>query len=159
MTALDIAKTIKKVGVVAKVCYGFIGNRMMDPYGREAERCVMEGATPEQVDAALEGFGMAMGILAVYDMAGIDVGYLTRKERAHLLPEGPDLLPPDRAADRARLARPEDRPRLLPLRRRRPQAHAGSRGDRDVPARRRSAWACRSASHRRRRSSSAACTR
>ncbi len=94
MTALDVAKTIKKVGVVAKVCYGFIGNRMMDPYGREAERCVMEGATPEQVDAALEGFGMAMGILAVYDMAGIDVGYLTRKERAHLLPKDPSFYRP-----------------------------------------------------------------
>ena len=94
MTALDVAKTIKKVGVVAKVCYGFIGNRMMDPYGREAERCVMEGATPEQVDAALEGWGMAMGILAVYDMAGIDVGYLTRKERAHLLPKDPSFYRP-----------------------------------------------------------------
>jgi 3-hydroxyacyl-CoA dehydrogenase len=94
MTALDVARTIKKVGVVAKVCYGFIGNRMMDPYGREAERCVMEGATPEQVDAALEGFGMAMGILAVYDMAGIDVGYLTRKERAHLLPKDPSFYRP-----------------------------------------------------------------
>jgi len=94
MTALDVAKTIKKIGVVAKVCYGFIGNRMMDPYGREAERCVMEGATPEQVDSALEGFGMAMGILAVYDMAGIDVGYLTRKERAHLLPKDPSFYRP-----------------------------------------------------------------
>ncbi|MDT3734770.1 MAG: 3-hydroxyacyl-CoA dehydrogenase NAD-binding domain-containing protein [Denitratisoma sp.] len=94
MTALDIAKTIKKVGVVARVCYGFIGNRMMDPYGREAERCVMEGATPEEVDAALEGFGMAMGILAVYDMAGVDIGHLTRVERAHLLPDDPSFYRP-----------------------------------------------------------------
>jgi 3-hydroxyacyl-CoA dehydrogenase len=94
MTALDVAKTIRKTGVVAKVCYGFIGNRMMDPYGREAERCVLEGATPEQVDGALEGWGMAMGILAVYDMAGIDVGYLTRKERAHLLPQDPTFYRP-----------------------------------------------------------------
>ena len=94
VSALDVARTIKKTGVVAKVCYGFIGNRMMDPYGREAERCVMEGATPEQVDAALEGWGMAMGILAVYDMAGIDVGYLTRKERAHLLPKDPSFYRP-----------------------------------------------------------------
>ncbi len=94
MTALDVAKTIRKTGVVAKVCYGFIGNRMMDPYGREAERCVLEGATPEQVDSALEGWGMAMGILAVYDMAGIDVGYLTRKERAHLLPDDPSFYRP-----------------------------------------------------------------
>ena len=94
VTALDVARTIKKVGVVAKVCYGFIGNRMMDPYGREAERCVMEGATPEQVDAALEDFGMAMGILAVYDMAGVDVGVLTRKERAGLLPDDPSFYRP-----------------------------------------------------------------
>jgi 3-hydroxyacyl-CoA dehydrogenase len=94
MTALDIAKTIRKVGVVAKVCYGFIGNRMMDPYGREAERCVMEGATPEEVDDALEDFGMAMGILAVYDMAGIDIGHLTRVARAHLLPKDPTFYRP-----------------------------------------------------------------
>jgi len=94
MTALDIAKTIKKVGVVAKVCYGFIGNRMMDPYGREAERCVLEGATPEEVDGALEDFGMAMGILAVYDMAGVDIGHLTRVERAHLLPKDPGFYRP-----------------------------------------------------------------
>ena len=94
MTALDVAKTIRKVGVVAKVCYGFIGNRMMDPYGREAERCVMEGATPEEVDGALEDFGMAMGILAVYDMAGIDIGHLTRVARAHLLPKDPTFYRP-----------------------------------------------------------------
>ncbi len=94
MTALDVAKTIRKVGVVAKVCYGFIGNRMMDPYGREAERCVLEGATPEEVDAALEDFGMAMGILAVYDMAGVDIGHLTRVERAHLLPKDPAFYRP-----------------------------------------------------------------
>lgn len=94
MTALDIAKTIKKVGVVAKVCYGFIGNRMMDPYGREAERCVLEGATPAEVDGALEDFGMAMGILAVYDMAGIDIGHLTRVARAHLLPKDPTFYRP-----------------------------------------------------------------
>jgi len=94
VTALDIAKTIKKVGVVAKVCYGFIGNRMMDPYGREAEHCVLEGATPEAVDGALEDWGMAMGILAVYDMAGVDIGHLTRVARAHLLPKDPGFYRP-----------------------------------------------------------------
>ncbi len=94
VTALDIAKTIRKVGVVAKVCYGFIGNRMMDPYGREAERCVLEGAAPAEVDGALEDFGMAMGILAVYDMAGIDIGHLTRVARAHLLPKDPTFYRP-----------------------------------------------------------------
>jgi 3-hydroxyacyl-CoA dehydrogenase len=94
VTALELAKRIKKTGVVAKVCYGFIGNRMMDPYGREAERCVLEGATPAEVDGALEQWGMAMGILAVYDMAGVDVGYLTRKERQHLLPKDPSFYRP-----------------------------------------------------------------
>jgi 3-hydroxyacyl-CoA dehydrogenase len=94
ITALDIARTIRKVGVVAKVCYGFIGNRMMDPYGREAERCLLEGATPTEVDSALEDFGMAMGILAVYDMAGVDIGHLTRIERAHLLPDDPSFYRP-----------------------------------------------------------------
>jgi 3-hydroxyacyl-CoA dehydrogenase len=94
VTALEIAKRIKKTGVVAKVCYGFIGNRMMDPYGREAEHCVLEGATPQEVDSALESWGMAMGILAVYDMAGIDIGHLTRVARAHLLPKDPGFYRP-----------------------------------------------------------------
>ncbi len=78
VTALGLARKARKVGVVANVCYGFIGNRIMDPYGREAEHCVLEGATPQDVDSVLEDFGMAMGILAVYDLAGIDVGHLTR---------------------------------------------------------------------------------
>jgi len=95
VTALETAKQIKKTGVVAKVCYGFIGNRMMDPYAREAEHCLLEGATPEQVDGALEKFGMAMGILAVFDMAGVDIGHLTRLERKHLLPNDPTFYRPD----------------------------------------------------------------
>ena len=94
VTALELARRIKKTGVVAKVCYGFIGNRMMDPYGREAERCLLEGATPAQVDGALEQWGMAMGILAVYDLAGVDIGYLTRLERKHLLPDDPSFYRP-----------------------------------------------------------------
>jgi 3-hydroxyacyl-CoA dehydrogenase len=94
VTALELARRIKKTGVVAKVCYGFIGNRMMDPYGREAERCLLEGATPAEVDGALEQWGMAMGILAVYDMAGVDIGHLTRVERKHLLPDDPTFYRP-----------------------------------------------------------------
>jgi 3-hydroxyacyl-CoA dehydrogenase len=78
-TAFALAKQLRKVGVLSKVCFGFIGNRMMDPYAREAERLVLEGATPAQVDAALERFGMAMGILAVFDMAGVDVGVRVRR--------------------------------------------------------------------------------
>ena len=95
LTALDVARQIRKTGVVAKVCYGFIGNRMMDPYAREAEHCLLEGATPEQVDGALESFGMAMGILAVLDMAGVDVGHRIRVERKHLLPDDPTYYRPD----------------------------------------------------------------
>ena len=89
VTALDLAKTIKKIGVVAQNAYGFIGNRMMDPYGREAEHLLLEGATPEDVDGALEEFGMAMGILAVFDLAGVDIGHLVREERKALLPPDP----------------------------------------------------------------------
>ena len=78
-TAFELAKRIGKIGVLSRVCFGFIGNRMMDPYAREAERLVLEGASPAQVDGALEAFGMAMGILAVFDLAGIDVGVKVRQ--------------------------------------------------------------------------------
>jgi len=90
-TSMQLAKTLRKVGVLSGNAYGFIGNRMMDPYGREAERMLLEGATPRQVDSALEKFGMAMGILAVYDMAGVDVGYKVREERKDLLPDDPSF--------------------------------------------------------------------
>jgi 3-hydroxyacyl-CoA dehydrogenase len=69
------------------VSYGFIGNRMMDPYAREAERLALEGADPADVDAALEEFGMAMGILAVFDMAGVDVGVKARRANPDRVPK------------------------------------------------------------------------
>ena len=94
VTALEIAKKVRKVGVVAQVCYGFIGNRMMDPYAREAEHCVLEGATPGEVDSALEDFGMAMGILAVFDMAGVDIGHLTRLARGNAFHNDPTFYRP-----------------------------------------------------------------
>ncbi len=78
-TCMSLAKRIRKVPVLAGVCYGFIGNRMLQPYFREAQLCVIEGATPEQVDNAMEAFGMAMGPLRVADLAGIDVGYKARQ--------------------------------------------------------------------------------
>lgn len=86
-TAFAVAKKVRKIGVVSKVSYGFIGNRMMDPYGREAERLVLEGATPAEVDSALEDFGMGMGILAVYDMAGVDVGVKARRANPDHVPK------------------------------------------------------------------------
>ena len=78
VTALGFAKAIRKVPVVARVCYGFIGNRMFNPYIREAQKLLLEGALPETVDAALYEFGMAMGPIAVSDLAGLDVGYKAR---------------------------------------------------------------------------------
>ncbi len=88
-TAMDLSRPLKKTPVLARVCYGFIGNRMMEGYAREAERMVLEGATPRQVDSALEGWGMAMGILAVFDMAGIGVGVSVHKSNADKFPPDP----------------------------------------------------------------------
>jgi 3-hydroxyacyl-CoA dehydrogenase len=88
-TALDLAKTLRKTPVLARVCYGFIGNRMMEGYAREAQRMVLEGSTPRQVDDALEAWGMAMGILAVFDMAGIDVGVNVHRANADRYPPDP----------------------------------------------------------------------
>jgi 3-hydroxyacyl-CoA dehydrogenase len=86
-TAFAVAKKVKKIGVVSSVSYGFIGNRMMDPYAREAERLTLEGATPAEVDSALEDFGMGMGILAVFDMAGVDVGVKARRANPDRVPK------------------------------------------------------------------------
>jgi 3-hydroxyacyl-CoA dehydrogenase len=79
-TALALAKRLGKVGVVVGNAPGFVGNRMMFPYMYEAQFLVEEGATPEQVDRALTNFGMAMGIFAVDDMAGLDVAWRVRQE-------------------------------------------------------------------------------
>jgi 3-hydroxyacyl-CoA dehydrogenase len=80
MTAMAMGKQIGKVCVLSGMCYGFIGNRMLRHYGREAALCVMEGASPAQVDGAMERWGMAMGPLAVGDLAGLDVGYKAREQ-------------------------------------------------------------------------------
>jgi 3-hydroxyacyl-CoA dehydrogenase len=88
-TVMELAKPLRKTPVLAKVCYGFIGNRMMEGYAREAQRMVLEGASPRQVDGALEDWGMAMGILAVFDMAGIDVGVNVHRANAAQYPPDP----------------------------------------------------------------------
>ena len=79
-TAQAVAKRLGKVGVVVGNGAGFVGNRMMFPYMYEAQFLVEDGATPEQVDGALTRFGMAMGIFAVDDMAGLDVAWRVRLE-------------------------------------------------------------------------------
>ena len=83
-TSMALAKKLKKVGVLVGNCNGFVGNRMLHQYGREAQFLVEEGARPQDVDGALYNFGMAMGPLAVGDLAGLDVGWRIRKEHAHL---------------------------------------------------------------------------
>ncbi len=87
-TSMSIAKRIKKVGILVGNCRGFVGNRMFHCYMREAQFLLEEGARVEQVDKVLYDFGMAMGPLAVGDLAGLDVGWRIRKEYKHLEPKG-----------------------------------------------------------------------
>ena len=79
-TALAFAKRLSKVGVVVGNCPGFVGNRLMFPYMYEAQFLLEEGAKPEQVDRALQSFGVAMGIFEVEDMAGLDVAWRVRRQ-------------------------------------------------------------------------------
>lgn len=81
-TCFALAKRIRKIAVVSGVCDGFIGNRMLHRYAAVAEQLVVQGALPQQVDRALEDFGMAMGPFRVGDLAGLDVGWAIRKHRA-----------------------------------------------------------------------------
>jgi 3-hydroxyacyl-CoA dehydrogenase len=83
-TSMALAKRMGKIGVLAGNSRGFIGNRMLGPYLREAQFLVEEGASVEDVNAALYDFGMAMGPLAMGDLAGLDVGWRARKEFRHL---------------------------------------------------------------------------
>jgi 3-hydroxyacyl-CoA dehydrogenase len=89
-TAMQLAKKIGKMAVVSGVCEGFIGNRMVARYGAAAHDLVMAGALPQQVDAALQDFGLAMGPFRMSDLAGLDIGWAGRKRRAAESP-GRDL--------------------------------------------------------------------
>ena len=80
-TTMKLGKTIKKVPVVSGVCDGFIGNRMIEKYGQQSLFLLDEGCSPQQVDAAAYKWGMAMGPLAMGDMAGLDIGWEIRKRR------------------------------------------------------------------------------
>jgi 3-hydroxyacyl-CoA dehydrogenase len=83
-TCMQLSKKLGKVGVLVGNCRGFAGNRMFHPYVRESVFLLEEGASVEAVDSALYDFGMAMGPLAVGDLAGLDVGWRIRKEYRHL---------------------------------------------------------------------------
>ncbi|MFL6694340.1 MAG: 3-hydroxyacyl-CoA dehydrogenase NAD-binding domain-containing protein [Ramlibacter sp.] len=88
-TVMAIGKQIKKTAVVSGVCDGFIGNRMIEQYSRQAGFLLDEGATPQQVDRAIEKFGFAMGPFRMGDLAGNDIGWAIRKRRAQ---ERPNML-------------------------------------------------------------------
>jgi len=81
-TSMALAKKIGKVAVVSGVCDGFIGNRMLARYGAAAQALIHAGALPQQIDNALQAFGMAMGPFRMSDLAGLDIGWATRKRRA-----------------------------------------------------------------------------
>ena len=87
-TVMAVAKKIKKTAVVSGVCDGFIGNRMIEQYGRQGGFLLDEGCTPAQVDKAMEKFGMAMGPFRMGDLAGNDIGWAIRKRR---YTEKPDM--------------------------------------------------------------------
>jgi 3-hydroxyacyl-CoA dehydrogenase len=86
-TVMRLAKTMGKIAVVSGVCDGFIGNRMLARYGAAAHDLIMAGALPQQVDAALQEFGMAMGPFRVGDLAGLDIGWALRKRRSAEFPD------------------------------------------------------------------------
>ena len=80
-TTMKLGKTLKKVPVVSGVCDGFIGNRMIEKYGQQSLFLLDEGASPQQVDAAAQKWGLAMGPFTMGDMAGLDIGWEIRKRR------------------------------------------------------------------------------
>ena len=86
-TVMATAKRIKKTAVVSGVCDGFIGNRMVEQYLRQAGFLLDEGATPQQVDKAIEKFGFAMGPFRMSDLAGLDIGWAIRQRRATEYPD------------------------------------------------------------------------
>ncbi len=88
-TTMKLAKSLRKTAVVSGVCDGFIGNRMLEQYLRQALFMVDEGASPAQIDAAIEKFGFAMGPFRMSDLAGNDIGWHIRKRRAI---EQPDVI-------------------------------------------------------------------
>ena len=96
-TSMSFGRTIRKLAILVGNCDGFVGNRMVSPYGREAQFLLEEGASPQQVDAALYRFGMAMGPLTMGDLAGLDIGWAGRKR---LAPTRPPHLRYSQVADR-----------------------------------------------------------
>ncbi|MDX1588006.1 MAG: 3-hydroxyacyl-CoA dehydrogenase NAD-binding domain-containing protein [Oleiphilaceae bacterium] len=101
-TAMKLAKTIRKTAVVSGVCDGFIGNRMIHPYQREAMLMLHEGASVEQIDKAIEKFGFAMGPLRMADLAGGDIGWAIRKRQYEEKPHLKRMVVADRLCEMGR---------------------------------------------------------
>ena len=103
LTAMKLSKRIGKIAVPVGVCYGFVGNRMYSAYGAAANQLLLEGATPEQVDQAMEDWGMAMGPFAVADLSGIDIGYKARRENPNRPSDPSFFRPADLLVEQGRL--------------------------------------------------------
>lgn len=101
-TAMKLAKTIKKTAVVSGVCDGFIGNRMINQYQREALLMLEEGASVQQIDKAIEKFGFAMGPLRMADLAGGDIGWAIRKRQYEEKPDMVKMVLADRICEMGR---------------------------------------------------------
>jgi 3-hydroxyacyl-CoA dehydrogenase len=105
-TGLAFSKKLGKLPIVSGVCEGFIGNRIYAAYRRHAEYLVADGASPREVDAAMESYGFAMGIFAVGDMSGLDIAWAMRKRRAATRDPGERYVTiPDRLCEAGRLGR------------------------------------------------------
>ena len=104
-TLMQVAKRIGKTPVTVGVCYGFVGNRMLQKYARQAQLLLVEGATPKQVDSAIKEWGMAMGPLSVADLAGLDISYFSRRNQGIEVGSLPECSVPDELVDEKRLGR------------------------------------------------------
>jgi 3-hydroxyacyl-CoA dehydrogenase len=105
-TGLAFGKKLGKLPIVSGVCEGFIGNRIYAVYRRHAEYLVADGASPREVDAAMEAYGFAMGIFAVGDMSGLDIAWAMRKRRAATRDPGERYVTiPDKLCEAGRLGR------------------------------------------------------
>ncbi|WP_427026186.1 3-hydroxyacyl-CoA dehydrogenase NAD-binding domain-containing protein (plasmid) [Aureimonas ureilytica] len=101
-----LARRLRKTAVVAGVCDGFVGNRIMAAYRRDCEAMLLEGASPSEVDAAMRDFGFAMGLFEVQDMSGLDIAWARRKAKRAADPSAPSEAPiSDRLCEAGRLGR------------------------------------------------------
>ncbi len=108
-TAARLSKTLGKIGVFSGVCDGFIGNRIMSAYRTEADRLLIDGASPEQVDAAMRDYGFPMGVFEMQDLAGLDIAWAMRKRRlAQGLSGDGDIRIADRLCEQGRFGRKTD---------------------------------------------------